>query len=134
MGTKTIVATFAPTPGTGHETVVRIVGTISYNTPSPAAAGVLVVGAAVFADNAVAAGVASLPDPITDVSDDLWTFIQPAPYSFTATPGIRDFDSRGMRKIEEGQQLVYIAANGATGSSVEFAMYFRQLFKTAIRQ
>ncbi len=130
---KVLLGSFAPSAGSGHETVVRVVGRFAHHCPSPGVGGTLVVGLGVFSDASIAAGIGSLPDPVTDIADDLWTTIIPMPYAgATINHGRFDVDSRGMRKVEEGQQLAIIAAN-AVGVSIEFSGYLRILAKVAIR-
>ncbi len=135
VNTKAIAGSFAPLAGIGsHVTAIRIVGNLTTDHTASAAGGAAVIGAAVFADAAVAAGVASLPDPLTDIEDDIWTFIRGVPYPAAATRRVAEFDSRAARKIEEGQQLVFILANSAAGASSTLQLYVRVLFQTAIRQ
>ena len=130
-GTKAIVLSFTSSGLASHDTVVRIVGSIS-GAADAVVNGQFVLGAGVFADNAVAAGVAFLPDPLTDVNDDLWTMIRSVPYIGSQVREF-EFDSRGMRKVEEGQQLVFIGANSASGANFKFSVYLRLLAKSAIR-
>ena len=132
-GNKVILGSFFPTIGASHETVVRIVGGLRVEDAT-GNGGLFAVGAAVFASNAVAAGVASLPDPITDGGDDLWTFHQVVPYSPTKnTVWVYSFDSRAMRKVEDGQELVFIAANGVGGDACDYSIAARVLSKHSIR-
>ncbi len=135
INTKIILLSFTSAGLPSHETVTRIVGGVAMSPSTAVAAGVFVIGGAVFADAAVAAGVASLPDPITDVADDIWSFIHVMPYIITggATELVSRFDSRGQRKVEEGQQFVVIGANSTLGSTIETAGYLRLLAKSAIR-
>ena len=133
INSKVILGAFTPAgAGGAHETVIRIVGNLS-SEHAAGTGGTLVVGAAVFADAAVAAGIASLPDPLTDASDDIWTFIRGIPYPDAATRRVSEFDSRAARKVEEGQQLVFIMANSATGNVSTLNMYVRILGKSGVR-
>ncbi len=127
--TKVLLTGFVPVPGREHETVVRMVGAITVGTSTRAIGA---VGACVVTDTAFGVGVASLPDPVTDISDDIWTMIIP----FTSVPAAnqwREFDSHGMRKVEEGQTLALIAANAVGSSTATIDMYIRVLSKTAVR-
>ncbi len=133
INTKVLLGSFAPTGvGGPHVTPIRIVGNLS-TEHAVGTGGTMVVGAAVFADAAVAAGIASLPDPLTDASDDIWTFIRGIPYPDAATRRVSEFDSRAARKVEEGQQLVFIVANSTTGNVSTINFFVRVLTKTGIR-
>ena len=73
-------------------------------------------GALVVTDAAVVAGVASMPDPVTDADDDGWflwvPFAQKASGSSSGTIGFQyDFDSKAMRKLSEGFSVAFILAN-----------------------
>jgi len=126
--TKVLLGTFAPTAGFSHETQIRVVGTMA---GLPLAAGSTgAVGMAVVSDAAVTAGVASMPGPVTDISDDLWTFFRPWAEG-AGDAFFYEFDQRGMRKIEEGQQMAVIAESGTVGSVIE--MVIRALAKVAVR-
>jgi len=132
IGTKIIVGSLAPQAGSSHETVTRIVGQIGTENAA-GVGGNFAIGAYVASDTAIAAGVASLLDPITDIQDDVWTFVRAFPYTVGAARRTLEFDSRGMRKIEEGQQLVFVAANSVAGVTINFSVYIRALAKVAIR-
>ena len=76
------------------------------------------VGVAVVSDQAVAVGVTAVPIPITDMSSDLWLMHQ----LFMASVQIEEasgngaflrstnfeIDSKAMRKVEDGQDLVVV--------------------------
>ena len=127
---KLLVTGFTSQPGASHETVVRTVGILAVGGGSAVGA----LGACVVSDIAFAAGIASLPDPVTEISDDLWNMIVPFAATSSADPNHRayPFDSRAMRKIEEGQTLAFIIAN-ASASSMTFSLYLRSLAKVAVR-
>jgi len=132
-GTAQIVASIVPVAGTGHETVVRIVG--DWQAEGAGINGSLVLGALVATDAAVAAGAAAVPDPITEIQDDIWVMISSISVSIGARSAFNDpvrFDSRAMRKIDEGSQLVFIIANNTDGN-MGFSMYLRALAKIAVR-
>ncbi len=80
------------------------------------------LGAIVVSDTAVGVGVASLPDPVTDASDDGWfvwmPFMQATGFNPTsasidsaAAKQTYDFDSKAMRRVEEGFTIAFVAAN-----------------------
>ncbi len=79
------------------------------------------VGAAVLEDTAIAVGIASLPDPVTDVADDFWLMYQGlhTRISFVSGGGlvepagmVVEIDSKAMRKLPTGKSLAFIIANG----------------------
>ena len=80
------------------------------------------IGVAVFADTAIAAGVASLPDPVTDIVDDVWLLHQALGYTGrqTASGALSsadrwyDVSSKAMRKVPSGRSVTLIVANATT--------------------
>jgi len=79
-------------------------------------------GAMVVTDVAAAAGVASIPGPVSEASDDGWFLWVPivqqhvetavAPTHGTAY----EFDSKAMRRVEEGFQIVFVVENASVAS------------------
>jgi len=129
--TKQIVGSVIPLAGSSHETVVRIVG--DWNVTGAGVAGPVVIGALVVTDAAFAAGAASIPGPITDLNDDVWMFISSVARGGVSVTHIeRQFDSRAMRKVDEGNSLVFMIEN-QTGANIGFTMFVRILAKSAIR-
>jgi len=133
-GTAQIVTSFVPLPGFSHETLVRVVG--DWQVDGVGINGQVVLGGLVVTDAAFTAGAASIPDPVTEVSDDVWAFI--SSISIGTLPrgvGAGDhvmFDSKAMRKVDEGSRLVIMISNNTAGN-IGFAMYMRVLSKVAIR-
>jgi len=88
-------------------------------------------GAIVVNDVAAGVGVASLPDPVTESSDDGWFLWQPF---LSTTIGLRggsvagssqadrlfEFDSKAMRRVEEGFQIAFVVANGSATHGMRF--------------
>ncbi len=121
VASKVLLATFVP--GGVVETVRRVRMSVLYssdqNTASEASLGA--VGAAVMEDTAIAVGVASLPDPITDVQDDVWLMFQGLHTRISVSAGAGaimepagsayEIDSKAMRKLPPGKSLVFIVAN-----------------------
>jgi len=129
--TKQIVGSLIPLPGFSHETVVRIVGDWSW--AGAGVAGSVAMGALVVTDIAFAAGAASIPAPITDINDDIWVFISSISRAgATVVPDVRMFDSRAMRKVDEGARLVFMIEN-QTGATGGFTTYLRVFAKLAVR-
>ncbi len=69
-------------------------------------------------DAAVTAGAASLLGPVTDASDDAWFVWQPVQQTTPFPPGASplgfhyEIDSKAMRKLVQGQQIVMMYETG----------------------
>ena len=84
------------------------------------------LGAIVVNDVAIAAGVASLPGPLTDQDDDGWLLWVPvnqlsgstiSSSTTGAAPAPWPFDSKAMRKVEEGFSLAFIYESFTPGGA-----------------
>ena len=79
------------------------------------------LGFAVVSTQASAIGVTAIPTPTTDQGSDLWFVYESlASSQFTGSAdtlrGIgKEYDSRGMRKVEEGQDLAVVIETEVTG-------------------
>jgi hypothetical protein len=78
----------------------------------------IAIGGAVVSDQAVAAGVASVPTPVTDDDSDYWWFHQYFMSSFAFASGVgfeapggsqMSIDSKAMRKVDDGQDVSIVA-------------------------
>ena len=74
-------------------------------------------------DQAVAIGVTAVPTPITDQGSDLWYFYDQVFGRFGGTAveevGVnRIIDSKAMRKIDEGQDLIMVFETPGSAMSV----------------
>ena len=125
--TKVLLGSFTlSNPGIGA-TVLRTRG--SYNIISDQTGSVEeqigAWGMIVVNDLALAAGVASIPGPITDASDDGWFVWEPFQQSGTdASTGVtvdHPFDSKAMRKVREGFSIAVIAENAHATHAFEMA-------------
>ena len=82
------------------------------------------IGMAVVSDQAAAIGVTAVPTPITDQASDLWFLYELAfgRLQFKDATGIVEvgqlqlIDSRAMRKVEDGQDLVIVVENTIAGA------------------
>ena len=104
------------------ETILRTVGSVSI-APDQVAVTELQIGAiglCIVSDTAAAAGIASLPDPVTDVADDVWLWYQAFAFelSFASAVGFDSnfahmiqYDSRAKRIIQNGMSGVFVIAN-----------------------
>ncbi len=92
------------------------------------------MGMAVVSEQAVAIGVTAVPTPITDKGSDLWF-----QYQFAAAPtgtnlsyggpNAWEFDSRGQRKVQDGEDVVIVMENGDAAFGLSFLIQFRMLLK-----
>ena len=137
-GAKVIHQTFAIdtsqfAPGA---TIVRTRGMLSVKLQSYAA-DLDVVGAmgmTVVSDEAVAAGVASIPGPWGAADWEGWFVWEAFGFHFEATAGVDvmgsiqiPFDSKAMRKVSSGQTVVVLVESQQFAFST--AVMFRQLYK-----
>jgi len=125
--TKVLLGTFIlSNPGIGA-TVLRTRGAFSVASDQGASSeeqlgawGMIIVN-----DLALAAGVASIPGPITDASDDGWflwqSFQRQGLTSGAITSEQYFFDSKAMRKIREGFGVAIVVENGQAAHGLEFA-------------
>ena len=110
-------------PGIG-ETIRRTIGNINFASDQVAAAegpvacfGMIVVSAA-----AAAIGITALPGPITEASDDGW-FVWQALSTFQGADSNKmstnfPFDSRAMRRVEEGFVIALMLETAVTFGSI----------------
>ena len=122
--TKLFLSAFTlDNPGIG-ETIRRTVGLVNISSDQSAAVEtpVAAFGMVVVSDAAAAIGVTALPGPITEASDDGWFVWQ----ALVTTQGadtsrnnnIFNFDSRAMRRVEQGFQIALMIETGATFGSI----------------
>jgi len=94
-------------------------------------------GIAVVSDQALAIGVTAVPTPVVDSSSDLWlahTFFMGSVRSPSAASqylgGIyANFDSKAMRKVEDGQDLITVTEFSGVGNGMVVASAGRILVK-----
>ncbi len=95
------------------------------------------VGVLVTTEQAVAAGVASLPDPITEPDAD-WFVFQPltnqflflSSVGFDGNSGTQfTIDSKAMRRVGLNQQFPFICANANAGDGAVITIIGRQLLQ-----
>ena len=95
-------------------------------------------GVAVVSDQASAIGVTAVPTPVTDIASDLW-FVHELQFGlfrfvsgigFEGVSGIqRTIDSKAMRKVEEGQDIVFVLENTSLSAGSESFLGGRILLK-----
>ena len=87
-------------------------------------------GLIVVTDRAVAAGAASIPGPFTDGGDDGWfvhqTIVQNSFSNSQTGTKTYEFDSKAMRKVEDGGEIAIMIENSspvvATGFIIQFTV------------
>ena len=94
------------------------------------------LGAAVVSDQAVAVGVTAVPTPDTDMGSDLWFLHQilfgdeVSLSNLTKPQSTASLDSKAMRKVDIGQDVVVVAEMiAAVSSGVTFTVGGRMLIK-----
>ncbi len=85
------------------------------------------IGGCVVSDQASAIGVTAVPTPITDQGSDLWYFYDESYGRFGGTTveevGRQSkIDSKAMRRVEEGEDLIIVAETPGSGMSVSATM------------
>jgi len=95
-------------------------------------------GMAVVSSQATAVGVSAIPTPETDRASDLWflheSFQQE--YSFLDATGAADhqadvvrFDSKAMRKVDTGEDVVVVVES----SAISFGLFFTEAFRMLVK-
>jgi len=117
--TKILLATITPAVASFPLTIRRVRMQVSWETDQSAADEhpFGAIGLAVLNDTAIAVGIASLPDPVTDIQDDIWMLFQALSVggkggTGAVTDRVWDVDSKAMRKLPEGKSGALIIANG----------------------
>ncbi len=122
----------------GPSTIIRTRGIIwvgmDQSAASEQAFGAL--GFAVVSEQARAAGVASLPAPITNESSDLFFVHQffGAPVFVGTDASLLQwyqyaFDSKAMRKLQEGDAIVVLLENASATAGCQYILKYWMLFK-----
>ena len=135
---KVLLASFALNNPGIDETILRTVGGVAVASDQTAQTEnqIGAVGMCLVTDTALAAGIASLPDPVTDFSDDVWFMYQPFAQltRFNDATGINfnamtwyPFDSKAKRIMHNGMSLVVVAANASATEGMFVTMIFRML-------
>ncbi len=97
------------------------------------------VGFSVVSDQAVAIGVTAVPTPYTDMESDLFFLYEQhfSHFLFSSAVGLQDegnravtrFDSKAMRKVEDGQDIVSTIETSSISSGAIVRLAFRMLVK-----
>jgi len=138
--TKSLIATVTLSNAGIGEVVRRTRGVMSVTSDQSTSLEQQVgaFGFIVVTDTALGQGITALPSPVTDRNDDGWfvweSFCQVMGNSVGGAtsllsgpmPQIYQFDSKAMRKVEEGYAIVGIAENGGP-HGLEFMLNFSLL-------
>ena len=81
-------------------------------------------------DQAVAIGVTAVPTPDTDRGSDLWYVFEEIFGEFVFISGVgtqergqlHRFDSKAMRKVEDGQDIITVAESPNTSAKIQVAV------------
>jgi len=90
-------------------------------------------GMEIVSSPALAAGVASVPTPLTEQPSELWFVWEAyqAVVDVAAGAGqvlsVVRFDSKAQRKVQSGEQIIVVIENSASGFGIVFSMSFRML-------
>ena len=81
------------------------------------------IGGCVVSDQSVAIGITAVPTPIVDIGSDLWYFYEQCFGRFGGTQVEEvgrqlKIDSRAMRKVEDGQDLIIVQETAGTSLSI----------------
>ena len=133
---------FAVTLGnTDAATLVRTRGSLLVRAAAAAAGDSLVRGAMgmlVISEDALAIGVTAIPGPLSDVENDWFVWV---PFSLAFDNTLTEFDSayfdrvmfdsRGMRKLKQGDALIPVLEvdSDVSGNSIDATISFRMQFK-----
>ena len=118
-------------------TITRTIGSITVASDQTVALEDLngALGATIVSERALTVGITALPDPVTEVAADFWflyqdfSIIGAAENAISLNDRSYRFDSRAQRKVEEGEQIVFIMANASVPAGLKFLLNFRMLIK-----
>ncbi len=120
-------------------TIVRTRGIIQVQSDQEAASEDYsgVVARLVVSDQANAAGIGSVPTPVTESDSDLFMLYEPFASAMLDTgtsqqDGIgvqRVIDSKAMRKVDVGQDLIQVIENSSVSNGCVWTTMFRTLIK-----
>ncbi len=122
-------------PGLVPSTIVRVRGTLWVASDQASASeepfGAL--GFSVVSDPARLIGITALPTPITDEGSELFFVYQAFQTFFATGQGVvwqrYDFESKAMRKFEDGEAIVVTLENASAAFGLEYLLKFRLLLK-----
>ena len=131
-----MLSTFALSNQGIDETVLRTVGQIYVITDQTAASEQQTgaFGLCMATDQALAVGITALPDPISQVADDVWFVYVPITQTNRMASiagqivGMKyDFDSKAKRVIHTGVGIAVVVANAHATEAFNILVGFRML-------
>ena len=132
--TSVVVGSFTLFSAGIDETVLRSVGVLSIGSDQSAAieAQVGAFGMIVVSDAALAAGIASLPTPVTEIDNDGWLLYVPFAQQTERALGSPSsveyhFDSKAKRVVEGGSVIAIVLENSHATHGLQFALVMRML-------
>ena len=136
--TKVLLGGFSPGTAGIDETILRNRGVYTISGSSPEIGDRSLIGAigmCLVSDAAVAAGVASMPGPVTDAADDLWfawqSFCIQTTTAGTAATVVQSipmqFDSKAKRILSRGRQVALIIENEHASFTFDVLFSIRSL-------
>ncbi len=96
------------------------------------------LGFAVVSDQALAAGVGSVPTPFTEIGSDLWfshnmlmtEFLLGTAVGFSGDYGVSaEFGSKAMRKVQEGEDIAAVIETSSVSSGTIYQKAGRMMLK-----
>ena len=91
----------------------------------------MAVGEAIVSVQAAAIGITAIPTPETEDDSDLWFFLARM-YNSGITENRGQYsvvDSKAMRKVDDGQDLVTVVETGGNSNGAIISGYLRTLIK-----
>ena len=134
---KVLVGSFV-NPASNDATILRTVGVIGIRSDELAADEIQVgaFGMVLVTDVALAAGIASIPGPVTDIENDGWFIFQGFTFSrqvFSST-GVNDdethmmvVDSKAKRKLGDGTSVAVVVENAHATHGFQITIALRML-------
>jgi len=127
--TKVLVGTFTlSNPGIA-ETIRRTRGVLTVSSDQSVAAEYVAgaMGMIVVTDTALAVGITAIPGPLTNANDDGWWVWEPCSFKGSLGGGgvvsqSYQFDSKAMRRVEEGFSGAIVFESGSNGNAMAVAV------------
>ncbi len=122
-------------------TVIRTRGVIGIRSDQSSVSEIqnAMFGQCVVSDQAVAIGVTAVPTPFTDNASDVWMVLEALFGALLVTSDIgrllsggqvdRTFDSKAMRKVEDGQDVITVVETAGGSSGAIITEFSRLLVK-----
>ncbi len=118
-------------------TITRTVGLLAIRSDQAAAVEFPfgAVGGMVVSEKAANTGATAIPDPVTESQSDEWFLYQQwaaggdASTNVGQTTYMFPFDSRAQRKVQDGEDFVFVIANSSATDGASFVFNLRFLLK-----